>query len=434
MIFIVEVIIVLNAIIGILLLITFIGLVVYVMKGGNIMIGFLVMSILWAIIGGIPINTAVNDIFSKSAEAYGATIVVIVFGSWFGRVLVDTGIASDISQQTVRVSYKHPIIALILICLVTAFIFTSSYGVGAVIAIAVILLPIMESLGVKKNIAVTLFVMSIGAPMYVNIVIIKQIQLFFPKVAYGPRYLTWAFAAMGAQMLVVLLIILLNARSIHRNETKQPVIDKSNHQHHISKITYILPILPVIMNIAFKWQPIPGLMLSIFLALLLTGHINRYKKSLDFVNQTITTSIKDIAGLIIMLLFLAMFSATAVKVTARFSKLFSAIIPRDPVIIAIAFAILAPLALFHGPLMVWGAGSATAAVLAGTGFFNQYFAFALIIAPAVSMAVSCCITQSWNLWVVNHVHLDVKTFLKTGIPYGWLACALNFALAVMMLA
>lgn len=60
-----------NALIGILLLITFIGLVVYVMKGGNIMIGFLVMSILWAIIGGIPINTAVNDIFSKSAEAYG---------------------------------------------------------------------------------------------------------------------------------------------------------------------------------------------------------------------------------------------------------------------------------------------------------------------------------------------------------------------------
>lgn len=102
-----------NAFIGILLLITFIGLVVYVMKGGNIMIGFLVMSILWAIIGGIPIKTAVNDIFSKSAEAYGATIVVIVFGSWFGRVLVDTGIASDISQQTVRFFYKHPIIALI---------------------------------------------------------------------------------------------------------------------------------------------------------------------------------------------------------------------------------------------------------------------------------------------------------------------------------
>lgn len=426
----------LNALIGILLFVTFIGLVVYVMKGGNIMIGFLVMSILWTVIGGITINTVVNDIFSKAAEGYGATIVVIVFGSWFGRVLVDTGIASDISQQTLKVSYKHPIIALILICLVTAFIFTSSYGVGAVIAIAVILLPIMESLGVKTNIAVTLFVMSIGAPMYVNIVIIKQIQLFFPKVAYGPHYLTWAFAAMAAQLVVVLLVILLNARSIHRNENQALAEGKTEagSQHPHINTTYLLPVLPVLMNIIFKWQPIPGLMLSIFLALLLTGHLKSYKSALAFVNETITTSVKDIAGLIIMLLFLAMFSATAVKVTARFSKTFATIIPRDPIMMALAFAILAPLALFRGPLMVWGAGSATAAVLAGTGFFNQYFAFALIIVPAVSMAVSCCITQSWNLWVVNHLHLDVKTFLKTGIPFGWLACALNLALAVVMLS
>lgn len=42
----------LNIIIGLLLIATFIGLVVYVMKGGDIMIGFLVMTILWIIIGG----------------------------------------------------------------------------------------------------------------------------------------------------------------------------------------------------------------------------------------------------------------------------------------------------------------------------------------------------------------------------------------------
>ncbi len=46
----------LNIIIGLLLIATFIGLVVYVMKGGDIMIGFLVMTILWIIIGGIPIK------------------------------------------------------------------------------------------------------------------------------------------------------------------------------------------------------------------------------------------------------------------------------------------------------------------------------------------------------------------------------------------
>lgn len=420
-----------NIITGLLLLLTFIGLVIYVMKGGNIMIGFFVMTILWIAIGRIPINTAVNQLISAPALKYGSTIMVIIFGSWFGRVLVDTGIASDISRQAVKVSYRHPVLAAILVCLITAFIFTSAYGVGAVIAIAVILLPILTSLGLKKNVAVTAFVMAIGAPMYVNIVIVKQIQLFFPKVVYGPKYLAYAFAAMGIQLIVVILFILLHAKNIHKND--HPAENKQSDAPKINKLTYILPILPVLMNILFKWEPVPGLMLAIILALLLTGKLNHgYKKMLAFVNDTIQKSISDIATLIIMLLFLAMFSAVAVKVTANFNDILTAIVPTNPWVLAIAFGILSPLALFRGPLMVWGAGSATAAVLAATGFFNQYFAFAMIIVPSVSMAVSTCITQSWNLWVVQDQKLPVKTFLKTGVPFGWITCILNCLLAAIM--
>lgn len=420
-----------NIITGLLLLLTFIGLVIYVMKGGNIMIGFFVMTILWIAIGRIPINTAVNQLISAPALKYGSTIMVIIFGSWFGRVLVDTGIASDISRQAVKVSYRHPVLAAILVCLITAFIFTSAYGVGAVIAIAVILLPILTSLGLKKNVAVTAFVMAIGAPMYVNIVIVKQIQLFFPKVVYGPKYLAYAFAAMGTQLIVVILFILLHAKNIHKND--HPAENKQSDAPKINKLTYILPILPVLMNILFKWEPVPGLMLAIILALLLTGKLNHgYKKMLAFVNDTIQKSISDIATLIIMLLFLAMFSAVAVKVTANFNDILTAIVPTNPWVLAIAFGILSPLALFRGPLMVWGAGSATAAVLAATGFFNQYFAFAMIIVPSVSMAVSTCITQSWNLWVVQDQKLPVKTFLKTGVPFGWITCILNCLLAAIM--
>ena len=420
-----------NIITGLLLLLTFIGLVIYVMKGGNIMIGFFVMTILWIAIGRIPINTTVNQLISAPALKYGSTIMVIIFGSWFGRVLVDTGIASDISRQAVKVSYRHPVLAAILVCLITAFIFTSAYGVGAVIAIAVILLPILTSLGLKKNVAVTAFVMAIGAPMYVNIVIVKQIQLFFPKVVYGPKYLAYAFAAMGIQLIVVILFILLHAKNIHKND--HPAENKQSDAPKINKLTYILPILPVLMNILFKWEPVPGLMLAIILALLLTGKLNHgYKKMLAFVNDTIQKSISDIATLIIMLLFLAMFSAVAVKVTANFNDILTAIVPTNPWVLAIAFGILSPLALFRGPLMVWGAGSATAAVLAATGFFNQYFAFAMIIVPSVSMAVSTCITQSWNLWVVQDQKLPVKTFLKTGVPFGWITCILNCLLAAIM--
>lgn len=423
----------LNTIIGLLLLLTFVGFIIFVMRGGNIMIGFLVMALLWTVIGGIPYKEAINNIFSQPALDYGSTIMVIVFGSWFGRVLVDTGIAGEISEQTVKVSYKRPITATILICFVTAFIFTSSYGVGAVIAISVILLPILESLGLSKNVAITAFVMSIGAPMYVNIVIIKQLQLFFPKVIYGAKYLTYGFSAMFIQMLVVVVFILLHAKSIHKNEAPSEAATSTEpDKKRVPKIAYILPIFPVFMNLAFQWQPIPALMISIFLVLLITGKLKSYKSAMKIINDTIKQAITDISGLIIMLLFLTMFSAAAVKNTARFSGILQAIVPHNPWVLAIAFGILAPLALFRGPLMVWGAGSATAAVLAATGFFNQYFAFAVILVPGVSIAISTCITQSWNLWIVENYQLEVKQFLKTGVPFGWISSILNLLLAAAM--
>ena len=78
---------------GILLLITFVGLIVYCFKGGNLLIGFIVTAILWCIIGLVPIDTVVTVVFQQSVENYGSPVAVIVFGAWFGRVMVVTGIA-----------------------------------------------------------------------------------------------------------------------------------------------------------------------------------------------------------------------------------------------------------------------------------------------------------------------------------------------------
>ena len=152
-----------SAITGILLAVTFIIFVLYAMKGGNLTVGFFVMAILWTIIGMVPFNIAVKEIFTEPVLNYGKTAAYIIFGSWFGRVLVDTGIAGSISRRTEKVGKKSPVLATVLITLVIALIFTSSYGVGSAIAVGVILFPIMFSIGVPKNIAVSVFTIAIGA-------------------------------------------------------------------------------------------------------------------------------------------------------------------------------------------------------------------------------------------------------------------------------
>ena len=172
-----------NTIIGILLLITFLVFAVYAAKGGNLMMGFFVMAVLWAGLGAIAGVTTWNateaqaaegmidinnGIFQQGPELWGTTAVAIIFGSWFGRILVDTGIARTIIRTAVELGGDKPSITCILLSIVTALIFTSAYGAGSVVAIGVIVFPILLSLGISKHLATASFLMSVGAGLYLN--------------------------------------------------------------------------------------------------------------------------------------------------------------------------------------------------------------------------------------------------------------------------
>ncbi|PWG00178.1 gluconate:proton symporter [Levilactobacillus bambusae] len=424
-----------NTIIGILLLLSFFLFIAYVIRGGNLMVGFFVMAVLWCVIGLVPFNEAVNDVFAKPALNYGPTIIYIAFGSWFGRVLVDTGIAGSISMQAQRVGKKRPVLASILVCLITALIFVSAYGVGSVIAIGVILLPILHSLGVPKNIAVSAFTLSIGASMYVNVVLFNQIKAFFPAVTFTGRYLQFGWIAMGVQIVAVIIFLLINSRKIHAGATEVVPLDDEGHktkileiQHGWQYLTYFIPVLPVLLNMVFHWDAVPALLLSTLIAMLLTGYFTHMKKAIAFMNDTIQTAVSDIAGLIFFLMALVMFSAAAQKNTVRFEPIFKAILPHSTLVLAVAIGILAPLALFRGPLHVWGAGAATASVLSATHLFSPWFMLPLLYIPSI-LAVSADVTQSWNVWALSYTKLDGKKFITTAVPVAWVVAIINEVIA-----
>ncbi|AET29904.1 MAG: gluconate:proton symporter [Leuconostoc mesenteroides] len=413
-----------NIIISILLLLTFVGFIYYIVKGGNLVIGFFVMALLWSVIGLVPFDQVVQKVIAEPALNYGPTIIYIVFGSWFGRVLVDSGIAGSISAQTERVGRKAPIFATILVVLVTALIFSSAYGVGSVIAIGVILIPILLSIGVPKKVAIPAFTMAIGAPMYINVVLFNQIKAFFPSVSFSGKYLIFGLAAMGVQLLGVIIFILLNSKSIKNGEIETIDDSKQATFQKTHPITFIIPVLPVALNMFFHWDAIPALLLATIIALLLTGQMKSYKGLVAFINKTVSQAINDISGLIIFLMALVMFAGAATMNVPHFKSMIEVILPSSPLVLAIAIGILAPLALFRGPLHVWGAGAATAAVLAATGTFQPIFLLPLLYTASI-MAVSIDLTQSWNTWALTYSKLETKEYLKMGIPVMWVVSFVN---------
>ncbi len=115
-----------------------------------------------------------------------------------------------------------------------------------------------------------------------------------------------------------------------------------------------------------------------------------------------------------------------------FNSILQGVMPTSTLLVAILFIVIAPLGLFRGPLTVFGAGSATLGILRGVGSFSASFLFPLIYIPTITMNISSCPTQSWNLWAINYSKTTTKDFLRSGVLWGWIICAINTVVVYFM--
>lgn len=415
---------------GILLLVTFIALIVYCFKGGNLLIGFIVTAILWCIIGMVPIQTVVNDVFEKSVENYGATIAIIVFGAWFGRVLVDTGIAGYIIKKTVELAGDKPLLTAILLNVVCALIFCSAFGVGSVMAIGMIVLPIMFSLGIDKKTAVGAYMLAVAAGMYMNIAYVSQFFAVFPNITYDDHYIHFAVIATAVSIVIMIGFIVFNY--LFQKKTRAFAAASAPSAKDLPIYCVIVPFIPIIMVSFFKWQPVPSFLLGIFLGLLFTRNMTSYEQAVAKVQKTLYDGVADSGLLIGMLYGVNIFQAAAKQVAPILQNLLGGIIPDSPVVLLAVFCVVAPLALFRGPLMIWGSGIALASILQAMGTFTEPYLFMLFLVPPVAIVASSCPTQSWTMWALSYSKLDAKTYIKTNLPWGWLSMILIEVIGYMV--
>lgn len=408
-----------EVVMGMLLLITFIGLIVYCFRGGNLLIGFIVTAVLWCIIGMVPLRTVVDIVFQQSVETYGKTIAIIVFGAWFGRVLVDTGIAGYIIKKTVELTGDKPLLTALLLNLVCALIFSSAFGVGSVMAIGMIVLPIMFSLGIDKKTAVGAYMLAVASGMYLNIAYVSQFFAVFPNIQYDGKYIRFAVFATLISIIVMIVFIVFNYS--RQNKTRAFAAAVNVEAKQLSWYCVLVPFVPIIMVSFFKWQPVPAFLLGILLGLLFTRNLSSYNKAVEKVQKTLYDGVADSGLLIGMLYGVNIFQAAAKEVAPILQGLLGDFIPQSPVVLLIAFCILAPLALFRGPLMIWGSGIALASILQAMGIFTEPYLFMLFLVPPVSIVASACPTQSWTMWAISYAKLEPKTYIKTNLPWAWIA-------------
>jgi hypothetical protein len=341
----------LDTIIGVILIVSFLAVVFYIIKGGSPIVAFIGMAAFWAVLSGTDLNTILTKVFQEPVTNNAGTMLIIIFGSWFGQILVRTDIAGSLVKRAVELGGDRPLVVTVIIMLVTSFLFLSMYGVGSAIAIGVIALPIMLTMGVPAAVAAPAFTMSIAAAMFVNIVDINMLAALFPQgvFAYDASYLRFGFIGMGVWLAFAILMVIVNLKRYGLRRAWAIQVEPETKQ--VPAISFLTPIIPIIMILGFKWPIVPALLVGIIFALVTTRGGGANTKWTDLLHRTFFDGVSEMGAIIGVWVSVMMFISAGTLVAPKMNALIGAILPSGPFALAMVFAILGvPLTIYRGPL------------------------------------------------------------------------------------
>lgn len=444
-----------EVLIGVVLIASLAGMIYYAVKGKNLMVGFTIISAIWLIVilignsispnaslNGLSTMDVITSVFQTGPEGYAKSILVnIFFGAFFGRVLIDTGIASTLIRKVVELGGDKPKITMILLNLVVALCFTSMTGIGPVISIAVIALPIMQALSIPSEIALFSFMGSIMSGILWNVTNFKQYQGILDGMAKGmfaePAYSFSQYTKFGIIAMAVAFIVIMTVCCIALDKKKKSHAWAATTPNGAVKqdapiLSWLAVIMPVVLVSVFKIAVIPAFIISALYALIVCGLFKGgYEKVCQMLAKQFTDGAVDVAPMIGFLLTLSMFSAVAVYAGPYFRAIVGGIFPTTAIGITCLLAVLIPLGFFRGPTNLVGCGTAIAVVILQVASWPVAFIYPLFSVTTI-VPQHLDITQSWVAWGLGYTHVSSKDYMKYTILTGWvigaILCFMNLVL------
>ena len=192
-----------------------------------------------------------------------------------------------------------------------------------------------------------------------------------------------------------------------------PVPEGRTFSKIYAHVVLLTPILPIILVFFLKWNPDTALIVSI----IITALIVRPMEMVQDLSSSVVEGIKDVAGVIglmigIGILLNAVFTPQSVELI---QPVISFIAPTNPIMYIAIFTILSPLALYRGPLNMFGLGSGIAKILLLSGLSIPAVGMALKSTSMVQTVTDPTNTQ--NVIIAGFAKVDVNDILKSTLPY-----------------
>jgi H+/gluconate symporter-like permease len=514
------------------------------LKRISAMLALPLMALLLAMIAKVPHQYILQEIVENCANPVIHALMATVFGGMLALFIKNQGIAAVFVRYAAELGGDRPIAVAVSLMIATGVLFMALGGLGAVIMVGTIILPIMMSLGIAPLTAAG--VMLIGTSMgsclnisnwqlYVSVlqVPITKVQYFALTMAAlhlaaGLIFCFWSLRrsqlrrfwpapnetysagalppvrrlALLTPAIPLLLVLVPSLLNVIQNQFVLPArvdlpewpivpafiagllfalltanaegeialisltilffniwlytkVAPASFQAHVGPETSVLkavvggtaaiilfllwqifawidairmkrsrrwrwalltPFVALFVHHILHWPPLSGFFAGALLALVVTAR----RDTVQTFTKSVLESFESVAPAVILIFGIGML-LNSVKhdlIREALKPFLMALSPQSGIFFIIFFTLLAPLALYRGPLNLWGMGTGIAAILLTTGAMTAEAIMAMLIAVGAMQSV-CDPTNTANVWIANFVKVDAIDILKQMLVYVW---------------
>ncbi len=436
------------------------------------------------LIAGVSLNETMQLVIGEGALKLHNAYTVAIFGSILSILLQKTKVVETFIRKGAELTGDNPwVIAVIMVSLI-AMLFTTIGGLGAIIMVATVVLPIMSSVGIGPLTVVGIFLVGVsmggilnagGWAVYIDVMKLSVDQIrpfalimFATTFAMALIYITvqlyrdghdlnWQKIVSISLGFIGLAVILMlgygwlppDWQMILKNSLSQfgkflkyliavglaglflvsllRVLIRPKKQDQIFVAAYLTPLVPLLLILLFNMN-----FIAAFICGLIYGFVATFRKG--SLNIFIRSALEG--GAVVMPAVVLMFGIGMLlnaimgpggswnaahpegwPVLTLLKPFMMKIIPGNAVLYVLIFGLAAPLALYRGPLNVWGMGYGLAAVFLASGM-NPGAIMGLLLSVGQVQGISDP-TNTHNVWLANEMQQDVQKVLWNTIPYSW---------------
>jgi hypothetical protein len=337
--------------------------------------------------------------------------VTVIFGAWLSRVTIASGIAETIVSYAAEFGGDRPALLALVLSAAVAVLFTSLTGLGAIIMVGSIVLPIMMTIGIPRRTAATLFMLAFALGFIFNIA-----QWKFYTTTFGverAQMQPYAFVLAAIDLGALLAFTFVRFRGT-RGYAQWALSAEEEAPRRAPLFALATPLLPIVLYFWLGLNPIVAFAFAALYGVLTATP----RDAIPTLVAAAIRGVEDVAPAVVLFMGIGMLLvATGLpSVKAALAPVVAAIAPRNAFAYVVLFGVLSPLALYRGPLNPFGVGIGVYTVLAGLGILPPATLVAAVMA-VVQVQNVCDPTNTQNVWVANFTGVRVDEITRFTLPF-----------------